>query len=63
MGDYGGLAAIFEEARQIQREEAEKAAHPVDCPICGEPLEYNEKRGLLGCPMGHWRQSGRPRER
>ena len=57
MGDYGGFKAILEEARQIQREEAAKT--PVACPLCGEPLDYNEKRGLLDCPLGHYRVSGR----
>jgi len=58
MADYGGFKAILKEARQIQREEAAKT--PVDCPFCGTPLEYNEKRGLLNCPAGHYRISGRP---
>lgn len=60
MGDYGGYGQIVEEAREIQRQEAGKT--PKDCPICGTPLEYNEKRGLLNCPMGCWRQHGRPRK-
>jgi len=58
MGD-GGLLRILEEAHETRREEIQEAANPTECPICGAPLDYNEKRGLLNCPFGHYRIAGR----
>lgn len=53
MKDYGGYGQIVEEAREIDREQRDKG--PVACPVCGSPLDENEKLGLLNCPLGHWR--------
>jgi len=60
MSDYGGFRQIIEEARKLDREQ--RGLPPVACPLCGTPLEYNEKRGLLNCPAGHYRIAGRPKE-
>jgi len=60
MSDYGGYRQIVEEARQIEQEQRAKPL--VDCPICGGPLDYNEKRGLLSCRMGHFRTTRRTSE-
>lgn len=51
MRDWGGYAAIVEEAREIKRNEKPSEA----CPLCGELLEFNERRGLANCPLGHYR--------
>lgn len=39
---------------EVNRQELLSALNtpPVDCPICGGPLD--EARNLLHCPMGHW---------
>lgn len=39
---------------EINREELLRARNtpPVDCPICGGPLD--KARNVLNCPMGHW---------
>lgn len=58
MRDYGGYGQIIKEARELAQEQRDKA--PTACPLCGTPLEYNEKRGLLNCPMGCYRIPGRP---
>ncbi len=50
--DWGGYRAIIDEAREIEREEKQRPL--VDCPICGTPLDKNE-RGELNCNMGHFR--------
>lgn len=60
MGDWGGYGQIIKEAQELDRERRGKP--PVACPLCDTPLEYNEKRGLLNCPMGHFRVAGRPPE-
>lgn len=53
MSDYGGFGAIAREARALEREERAKARTPVDCPVCGEPLDVNP-RGVRNCPHGHY---------
>jgi hypothetical protein len=58
MTDFGGYRQIIEEARQLEQEQRAKPL--VDCPICGAVLVYSEKRGLVSCPMGHYRVAGRP---
>jgi hypothetical protein len=60
MSDYGGFRAILEEAKQIAQEERNK--QPEACPNDGTPLVFNERLGMLGCPMGDFRTPGRPRE-
>jgi len=60
MGEHNSLRAVSDEAREIRREEMEKARNPVACPDCGEPLGYNERLGLLGCPFCGYRTPGRP---
>ena len=51
-GDFGGLRGVLDEAKDLQRELGE--APLADCPHCGTPLQRNERRALLGCPMGHF---------
>lgn len=55
---WAELIGIKEEARQMAAED--KAAPLVDCPICGTVLDENS-RGVVNCPMGHFRQQGRLR--
>jgi transcription initiation factor IIE alpha subunit len=57
VSDWGGYKALQDEAREIAKAEREKP--PTDCPQCGEPLEYNERRSLYNCPLGHYRVTGR----
>lgn len=57
MRDYGGYGQIVEEARKLEQEQRDKT--PTACPLCGTPLEENKARGLLNCPMGHYRIAGR----
>lgn len=52
--DFGGLRGIVEEAKQLARDERAKPL--IDCPVCGEPLDKNE-RGAVNCPLGHFYQS------
>lgn len=54
-GDYGGFRSIIDEARELANEE--RAREQVDCPLCGAPLDKNE-RGVKNCPLGHWRSDG-----
>jgi NAD-dependent DNA ligase len=58
MGDWGGYGRIIEEAHEMDREQRGKP--PSACPVCGTALEYNERRGQLNCPLGHYRVQGRP---
>lgn len=49
--DWGGLRPILDEAKQLAEEERNRPL--IDCPICGTPLDKNE-RGQVNCPMGHF---------
>jgi hypothetical protein len=53
MGDYGGYRGIIEEVREIERKERQEKL--VDCPVCGEPLQW--RNGIANCPAGHYRAS------
>jgi hypothetical protein len=50
-GSWDGLLSILDYARELAREE--RAAAPVACPLCGEPLESGP-RGELHCPFDGW---------
>lgn len=54
------LQAILKEGREEAVRQA--AEPPVDCPNDGEPLLFDEKRGILWCPFDGWQTSGRPKE-
>lgn len=56
---YESLLQILKDAREARREEAERAVNPTECPLCGMPLDYNEKRGMLGCSFCGYRVPGR----
>ena len=49
---WAQLSAILDEQRKSQREERDRP--PESCPVCGHGLDYDPKRGLLNCPLGHW---------
>lgn len=50
------LIAIRDEAKQVRAEDM--AAPLVDCSNCGEPLVFNEARGLWACPHGDFLRLG-----
>lgn len=52
MADYGGFGAIVREAKALA--EQDRAKPELDCPLCGEPLQFNA-RGQANCPLGHYR--------
>lgn len=52
MSDWGGLGRIVEEARELDREVADRPL--VDCPLCGTRLDIRERDGLRHCEMGHF---------
>jgi hypothetical protein len=54
------LIAISKEAREER--ERERSEPPSACPNDGEPLEYDEKRGVLHCPFDGYTVAGRPRD-
>ena len=53
---WNQLKEIADENRKQAREE--RSRPPASCPICGSLLEHNAKRGLLGCPLGHYTVRG-----
>ena len=53
MNDWGGYKGLALEAKADAEEDRAKPL--VDCPVCGEPLETNN-RGAVNCPLGHFRQ-------
>lgn len=59
MGDWGGYRAVIDEARKIAEDERNKK--PVDCPVCGTVLDFNERLNQFNCPLGHYRAPGGPR--
>lgn len=50
--DWGGLGGIVAEARALDQDE--KARPLIDCPTCGEPLQFNAA-GEGNCVYGHYR--------
>ena len=48
---WEGLVAIYREAADIRREEKQRPL--VECPLCGEPLDFRD--GIYNCPLGHFR--------
>jgi hypothetical protein len=56
MSDFGGLGSIIKEAQALA--EAQHGRREVDCPRCGEPLQYN-REGIGNCPLGHYRTTER----
>lgn len=49
---YEKLVSITKEAREIAEQERQRPL--VACPVCGALLQSNAK-GVLNCPMGHFR--------
>lgn len=54
---WGQLQSMLDEQRAAAREE-QRRGHQ-SCPICGSKLDYDERRGLLNCPLGHFEAAGR----
>jgi len=44
--------AIVQQAAKERQEERQRIRQ--DCPVCGEPLEFNSA-GVANCPLGHFR--------
>lgn len=54
---FSELVAIKENAKRMAEEDQSKPL--TVCPYDDEPLQYNEKRGILFCPWGDFQVTQR----